>query len=303
MSQVPRNPRIKPPTTPRQSPDMTFGARPPSQAVRSPLNPNYALSISCYPAPAMPRHFDPGLWAAGSPGEWYIRDLEPRILASDAGMVFLRNPGGMEETGELLLFDQLTQCQNYSGTVSDSVAATRLRIMGEHSEWAWVCGQIKSIHRRVALYLGAVSHWDQYTTSEIVRLTHKELNPFVGMVDEVYIDCGNEAYESGAYPIVSRVCRDLGMVCGAENRALNGRYSHLMNHPHCCIGAKLDGSNGLAGDTDHAPITPGMVCWPLSDDADPGLRNASRYMREYGRCAVGIWEGIKASDIQAVGDQ
>lgn len=301
MTRLPRP--VKPPTTPRQSPDVSFGGRPESQQVRMGLNPNYALSISCYPEPAMPRHFPPSLWEAGSPGEWYTRDLEPRILASDAGMIFLRNPGGMEEVGDLLLFDQLTQCQNYSGTVSDSVAATRLRIMGEHTEWAWVCSEIRKAGRRVALYLGDIRHWDNESPKEKIRLIEKELTPFYGTIDECYSDCGNESYEHSAYAMFSQICHYNGILAGGENRALKGRYSHMMNHPHCCIGTTLDGSNGLAGDTDHAPITPGMVCWPLSDDADPGLRNASRYMREYGRCAVGIWEGIKASDIQAVGDQ
>lgn len=300
---MPLPPRVKAPTTPRQSPDISFGGRPESHQVRMGLNPNYALSISCAPNPAMPRHLDPGLWESGSPADWYTKALEPRILASDAGMIFLRNPGGMEETGELLLFDQLTQCQSYSGTVSDSVAATRLRIMGEHTEWAWVCGEIRKGGRKVALYLGAVSHWNYKTAKQIGYLAHKELDPFIGCVDEVYIDCGNEATVDEAYPIVRRVIQDVGMMCGAENRALLGKFSHFAKDPHCCIGSKLDASGGLAGDTDHAPITPGMVCWPLSDDEDPGLRNASRYMREYGRVSVGIWESIKASDIQAAGDQ
>ena len=253
------------------------------------LDPAYALSISCAPNPAYPRSFDPGLWSAGSPADWYESVLEPRILASTAGMVFVRNPGGMEPTGDNLLFDQLTNCQNQSGTMPDANIASKLRIMGEHTEWAWVCGEIRKT-RRVALYLGAVSHWDSFSTQKIVYLAHKELDPFIGMVDEIYVDGAAESVEHGAYPVVHRVCQDLGMVCGAECRALVGRYSQLHNHPHCCIGTKWDSSGGVAGDRYHAPFVAGQTCWIFSDDADPGKVNAQRYARETGKVAVGIWD-------------
>lgn len=257
---------------------------------RHQLNPNLAISVSCAPNPAMPRSFDPGLWEAGTPGDWYTTVLERRILASNAGMVFLRNPGGMEETGDMLLFDQLTQCQNQSGAIDDSEVANRMRTIGEHSEWAWVCGQIRSIKRRVALYLGAVSHWDSESPREKIRLIEKELTPFFGYIDECYVDCGNEASEYGAYPMVSQVCKYNGIICGGENRALPGKYSYLMNHPHCVIGSKWDATGGAAGDRYHAPVTPDMTCWILSDDKDVGKVDAQRYMSEAGKCAVGIWD-------------
>lgn len=285
MTRLPRP--VKPPTTPRQTPQMSFGQRP--EAIRLGLNPNFAISISCAPNPAMPRSYDTGLWAIGSPGEWYTKDLEPRIMASRAGMVFLRNPGGMEETGDLLLFDQLTQCQNHSGTVDDATNAQRLRIMGEHSEWAWVCSEIRKT-RRLALYLGDVRHWDNESPSEKIRLIEKELTPFYGNIDELYIDCGNEAKEHSAYAMASHVCEYNGIACGAENRALHGKHSYWHNHPHCCKGNMWDNSGGKQGRDEFAPVDSGMTCWILSDNEDPGKVDAQRYMSESGKVAIGIWD-------------
>lgn len=261
-----------------------------------PLNYNFGLSISCASNPRNPRNFDDGLWEAGAPVAWYENRLEPLILASDAGTIFVRNPGGMD-AGADLLFDQLTNCQMAAFSASDPAIATKLRAMGEASEWAYVCGQIRNVGRRVALYLGAVKKWNGLSVQQLVYLAHRELDPFIGAIDELYIDCGNEAKEHDAYPIVSEIAHDLGIVCGAENRPLTGNYSHLMNHPHCVKGTYWDTTGGRAGRDEFAPILPGMVCTVLSDERDSLATNATRYLREAGRVSASIWDGIKASDI------
>lgn len=245
------------------------------------LNPNFYLSVLCAAEDHNPRGLHHRLISDGWYG-FYEAEIEPRILLSDAQTVMIRVPGGVQESGPDLEFDMMTQCAKNPVTKG----------VGVPEELAWVLGEIRKLGRRTALYLGSTKKWDSLWAQSIIYLTYQELTPYVGLVDEIYIDGACNATEADAYPIVHRVCREMGIECGAELRGLYGRYSHANNHPHVCSGTKWDVTGRDAGDTVHAAITPFTnKLTILSELHDPGAVNAKRYAREAGRVAVGF-DGI-----------
>jgi len=272
MTRLPRP--VKPPTTPRQTPDMSFGARP---GALSTMNHNLAKWIACS-ASTGPRGFSPDYLAKGHGGMWDDHYAQ-RVIDSGAGLVVWWMPGGAMETGDILEFDCMSKCR----------ANVQTAHLGDPAELWYALNECKKLGRKTALYLGATMEWDKLPTAEIMNKVISEIGPYEGACDVVIIDCGCEAVEGDAYCIAHRVItKDLGMECWAETRALKGKYSAINGHTHLCVGSKWDSSGGAAGDQYHAADT--GKTWILSENADPSGANARRYKHESGKVAVGIGE-------------
>lgn len=250
-------------------------------------NPNYGLQVLCASQDENPRKIHSVLLKEGWQG-FYEHEVEQQVLASDCGLVMLRYPGGVGDS-PLLEFDMMSQCAKDA----------RCADVGKKSELAWVLGQLRQIGCKTALYLGAVRDHDSSYAATIESIARTELSPYEGVLDYAFVDSACESGPYGAYPIVCRVAHHFGITCAAENRALPGRYSHLMNHEHCIIGETWDATGGIRGDADHAPIVPGMKTpWILDDNGHAG--DAARWMAETGRVMCGWKSGIKASDLTGV---
>lgn len=272
-----RPPRIKPPTTPRQTPNVSFGARPELLTAGHQLDPNFAMWIPCA-SNVGPRGFSPEYIAKGHGGMW-DEHFAQRTIDSGAGLVMWWMPGGKMEVGDMLEFDCMRHCR----------ANVQTAHLGDPSSLWYALNEAKKIGRQTALYLGATMEWDELPTTEIVGKVLDELSPYQGACDIVIIDSGCEAMEGDAYCVAHRVItRDLGMQCWAETRGIKGKYSAINGHTHLCVGSKWDSSGGASGDTFHATDT--GKTWILSEHADPTGANARRFKAESGKVAVGISE-------------
>lgn len=290
MSQFPRPPRIKPPTTPRQTPQVSFGQRPEAVTSGHQLDPNFALWIPCA-SNVGPRGFSHEYIEKGH-GGMYDLHFHDRIIASGAGLVVFWMPGGKMETGDMLEFDCMKHCR----------ANVQTAHLGDPADLWYALNECKKLGRKTAIYLGATMEWDKLSTADIEQKVMDEIAPYKGACDVVIIDCGCEAVEGDAYCIAHRVItKDLGMECWAETRALKGKYSAINGHTHLCVGSKWDSSGGAAGDQYHATDT--GKTWILSEHADPTGAEARRYKNASGKVAVGISERhITATSLKAVID-
>jgi hypothetical protein len=254
------------------------------------LNPKFVLGIPAASEDGNPRGLHHRLISDGWYG-FYEAEIEPRVLLSDAQTVMIRVPGGVQESGPDLEFDMMTQCR--ANPITKNVGSTE--------ELAWVLGELRKLGRRTALYLGSTKKWDGLPAQRVIYLTQSEIIDYVGLLDEIYVDGACNATEADAYPIVHRVCREMGIECGAELRGLYGKYSHANNHPHVCSGERWDATGGVSGDSVHAAITPFTNRLTiLSENHDPQAINAKRYAREASRVCVGF-DGIH-SITPVVGD-
>lgn len=175
---------------------------------------------------------------AKGPAQW-CNDLGHRIADKGATHCVIYCPGGMEDDGSDIRFDQIDRAANHPDP--------RVQACGRYAAWADGCANISRIAGvECGIYLGTADH---LTTKETLEVCERIIHDGQGMIDFVVIDTLAARAMGRPDHIAAHRLEAAEIEVWGEARPVRG--FPVYPRKHICLEPTWNIHNGMHGDEGH----------------------------------------------------